>query len=108
MLVCNVELWPMGSKARRKSIATLMIANVTPRGPKADGNDYVWVLKEPKPLVGKPIEETGAIREYERGAPVVDLVSEIFWQRSQGMVDEEFSEYESDVIEHMKAVDVND
>ena len=73
MLYIPIDIVPYGDWSRRRNLAELVIANV---GQSASGHahDYAYVYSEPKTLAGPPILRTGFIDDYDRNAPVGDIV----------------------------------
>lgn len=83
MIEVSIKLNPFGLDSGVQTLATIFIANMglSPRS----GHTYGYVISEPNPMTASPILEIGAIHNYDRDAPVTDLLGAIINDYENGL-----------------------
>lgn len=71
MLMFKCYIDPFGDENERRTLSTILIANV---GGDSPYYNYAFVISEKKPIVGEAILVSGVIRDYFRSAPVTDIL----------------------------------
>lgn len=103
MLNVNICIVPFGVKEDAYTLCKILIANVKSGGYFCN---YAYHINEEAPLTGEPIKHSGILRDYDRRAPVVDIlhaVLEAYKSKSSSLAN---NQYEKDVIVHLEELAV--
>ena len=103
MLDVKVDLNPYGLNVNTKTIARILIANIT-QDAKANKHKYLFLIHEPV-YQGKDI--FGFVSNWDRNQSVIDLLGACLEERlninDNTMSPHTLSDYEKDVLKSIKA-----
>ena len=102
MLDVKVDLNPYGFNINTKTIAQILIANIT-QDPRANKHKYLFLIHEP---VYQGEDIFGIVSDWDRNQSVIDLLCACLEERLNTNVStmspHTLSEYEFDILKSMK------
>ena len=102
MLDIKVDLNPYGFNINTKTIARILIANVT-QNPRANKHKYLFLIHEP---VYQGEDIFGIVSDWDRNQSVIDLLGACLEERLNinvsTMSPHTLSDYEKDVLKSIK------
>lgn len=99
MLNVDIMIVPFGVKEDAYTLCKILIANVKTG---TFFSNYAYHIDESSPLVGEPIKYSGILRDYDRRAPVVDILHAVLESYKSKAGSLPNNDYEKDVIAHLE------